>query len=74
MMLEEKRETIANEIRQLEKELYLKRSILGSFEAMEDTDREPFGRDQEKWKSLIESIGEISTGKNSVEDMRQERL
>ena len=68
---------IFNEIRRMERELYLKRSQLASVEAMEPEGDVYEGLNPEEWKKvfsqLIEEIGQLSTGGNSVEDIRKER-
>ncbi len=74
---------LINEIKQIERELYLKRSHLGAVEAMEyyipslRLTRELEESDIDSWKevfsALIEEIGIHSTGGNSVEDIRKER-
>lgn len=66
-----------NEIKQIERELYLKRSRFASVEAMEPDAGIYEGLDPEEWKKvfsqLIEEIGRLSTGGNSVEDIKRER-
>ncbi len=61
----------------MERELYLKRSQLASIEAMGPEMGKYSGLDSEKWKKvfseLIAEIGQLSTGGNSVEDIRNER-
>ena len=70
------------EIKRMERELYLKRSKLASAEAMEYKMGETLlmvgeGLNAEKWKEalseLIRLIGMHSTGGDSVEDIRKER-
>ena len=70
------------EIKRMERELYLKRSKLASAEAMEYKMGETLlmvgeGLNAEKWKKalseLIRLIGMHSTGGDSVEDIRKER-
>lgn len=75
-MEQEQRLNLINEIKQIERELYLKRSQLASEETSSDTglyrELDPAG-----WKQLfsrcIEQIGQSSTGGNSVEDIATER-
>ncbi len=66
-----------NEIKRIERELYLKRSQLASDEAMEHDTGIYQGLDPEEWRDvfskLIKQIGLLSTGGNSVEDIRRER-
>jgi len=68
------------EIKRIERELYLKKSKLASIEAMEYGGTEhPVGSglNVEEWKKaiseLIKLIGQSSTGGDSVEDIRKER-
>jgi len=69
------------EIKRMERELYLKRSKLASAEAMEYGVTRPSligqGLSADNWKKalseLINLIGMHSTGGDSVEDMRKER-
>jgi hypothetical protein len=69
------------EIKQLERELYLKKSKLASAEAMEYGTTRPTlvgsGMCVEEWKKaikeLIDLIGMHSKGGNSVEDVQKER-
>jgi hypothetical protein len=76
-MEKEQKLQIVNEIKRIERELYLKRSQLASAEAMEPEEGVYEGLDSEEWKKvfseLIEQIGRLSTGGNSVEDIRKER-
>ena len=76
-MEKEEKIQIFNEIKQIERELYLKRSQLASVEAMEPDAEEHTELNPEKWEKifseLIEEIGRFSTGGNSVEDIRKER-
>jgi len=72
---------IINEIKQLERELYLKRSQLASEEAMTYGTTRPAligkGLDTKSWKEafseLICLIGMQSNGGDSVEDLKKER-
>lgn len=76
-MEKEQKLQLFNEIKQIERELYLKRSQLASAEAMEPDAGIYEGLDPEEWKKvfsqLIEEIGRLSTGGNSVEDIKRER-
>jgi len=76
-MEKEEKLQIFNEIKRIECELYLKRSQFASVEAMEPEAGEHAELDPEKWKKvfseLIEEIGRLSNGGNSVEDIRKER-
>jgi hypothetical protein len=80
-MEEKERNLLIEEIKQLERELYLKRSKLASKEAMEYGVTRPgligSGLNVEEWKKaiteLINLIGMHSSGGNSVEDVRAER-
>ena len=76
-MEKEQKLQLFNEIKQIERELYLKRSQLASAEAMEPDAGIYEGLDPEEWKTvfsqLIEKIGRLSTGGNSVEDIKSER-
>jgi hypothetical protein len=67
-----------NEIKQLERELYLKRSRLSAIEVMEpDTEDADRLLNPEEWKQifsrLIKRTGELSKDGDSVEDIRKER-
>jgi len=67
-----------NEIKQLERELYLKKSRLSAIEVMEpDTEDADKLLNPEEWKQifsrLIKRTGELSKGGDSVEDIRKER-
>jgi len=74
-MNEEERLRLINEIKAAERDLYLKRSKLAAAELMEGPD--DVGNDKKTWKrefdDLIRRIGQLSTGGNSVEDVRRER-
>ncbi len=82
-MGEEQKVQIINEIKQLERDLYLKKSKFASGEAMEYgiTKTLPYlsaeGLNSDKWKDLfsklIEKIGESSAGGDSVKDIHLER-
>ena len=66
-----------NEIKQIERELYLKRSQLASDEAMEYDTGKYQKLDPKEWREvfskLIEQIGLLSVGGDSVEEIRKER-
>ncbi len=68
---------IINEIKQIERELYLKKSQLTSMEAMEHEVGIHEGLDTNELKQLfsqwIDQIGLLSVGGNSVEDITVER-
>ncbi len=72
---------VVEEIKRLERELYLKKSKLASVEAMEyNITRSTLigsGASKEVWKKaiteLIDLIGRHSSGGNSVEDVGKER-
>ncbi len=82
-MGDEQRMKIIDEIKHIERELYLKKSKLSSSEAMEYglTLMLPYlsaeGLNSEKWKEvftkLIEKIGDSSTGGDSVKEIHMER-
>ena len=75
-MDEKKKLELIEEIKNIERELYLKRSKLASIEAMEYGGKES-ERYTDKWKKsiseLIELIGKRSVGGDSVKDVRKER-
>ncbi|MDQ1266205.1 MAG: hypothetical protein QG635_1357 [Bacteroidota bacterium] len=76
---------LINEIKALERSLYSKKSKLGSLEAMDSFATETMlphfigghGLDTSEWKKdfkkLISTVGDASTGGNSVEDIHNER-
>lgn len=80
-MEKEQRLRIIDEIKRIERELYLRRSQLASDEAMEYDAIHPNllgkGLNTDGWKKtfseLIEKIGLSSTGGDSVEDVKKER-
>ncbi len=80
-MEDEQKLKFIEEIKQLERELYLKKSKLASAEAMEYGITRPTligsGACIEEWKKaiteLINLIGMHSEGGNSVEDVQKER-
>ena len=73
-MEQEQRNNLINEIKQIERELYLKRSQLASSEKV---DGGYHGSDPTEWKQIfsrcIEEVGRLSAGGNSVEDVASER-
>ena len=75
MKLEE-RLSLINEIKQVERELYLKRSQLASSDDAGSADIYQ-GLNPARWKQTfercIEEIGQLSSGGNSVEDVAAER-
>ncbi len=72
-MKEEQKLQMVDEIKRIERELYLKRSKLASTETIEGIPTPAYGLDHRLWKTLIEEIGKLSTGGNSVEDIRRVR-
>jgi len=80
-MEEKEKAQFVEEIKQLERELYIKKSKLASKEAMEYGVTRPSligtGVRVEEWKKaiteLINLIGMHSSGGNSVEDVQKER-
>jgi hypothetical protein len=72
-MEQEQRLNLINEIKQMERELYLKRSQLAT---SEETNIYK-GLDASEWQQVfshcIEQIGALSSGGNSVEDVASER-
>jgi len=67
-----------DEIKQLERELYLKKSRLSALEIIgEDKENDSKLLSPDEWKQifsrLIKLTGELSKGGNSVEDIRRER-
>lgn len=82
MMDEKKKLEIINEVKQIDREFYLKKSKLASIEAMEygglsHSSSLENSLDTTKWKKaiseLITLIGKKSVGGDSVEDIRKER-
>lgn len=75
-MEQEQRLNLINEIKQIERELYLKRSQLASSESMDGSGIYQ-GLNPAEWKHVfsrcIEEIGQVSSGGNSVEDVAAER-
>jgi hypothetical protein len=76
-MEQEQRLKLINEIKQIERELYLKRSQLASSEEGSSGTGIYKGLDSTEWKQtfshFIERIGALSSGGNSVEDIAAER-
>lgn len=76
-MEQEQREDLINEIKQIERELYLKRSQLASSEDEAGGAGVYKGLDPAEWKQIfsrcIEEVGRLSAGGNSVEDVALER-
>ena len=77
VMKKEEKLQMLDEIKRIERELYLKKSQLAAAEAMEPEAGVYEGLDPDEWKKvfsqLIEEIGRLSTGGNSVEDIKRER-
>jgi hypothetical protein len=77
MMEQEERLDLINEIKRIERELYLKRSQLAVSEGASSSAGIYNGLDPTEWKQVfsrcIEQIGELSSGGNSVEDVAAER-
>jgi hypothetical protein len=76
-MEQEQKLNLINEIKQIERELYLKRSQLAASEETSIGASIYRGLDSSEWQQVfsrcIEQIGELSSGGNSVEDMAAER-
>lgn len=76
-MEQEQRLNLINEIKQIERELYLKRSQLTASEETKGGTGIYQGLDPTEWKQAfsrcIEQIGALSKGGNSVEDVSAER-
>ena len=80
-MKEKEKLQMIDEIKRIERELYLKKSQLAAAEAREYGVTSPSlpdqGLDAKEWKKLfselIEKIGVSSAGGNSVEDIKGER-
>ena len=80
-MEEKQKSQMIDEIKRIERELYLKKSQLAAAEAQEYGVTSPSllaeGLDAKEWKKafsgLIERIGLVSVGGNSVEDIKKER-
>jgi hypothetical protein len=76
-MKEDRKLQILNEIKRIERELYLKRGQLASVDAMAPEAGVYEGSDPEKRKKvfsqLIKEIERLSIGGNSVEEIKKER-
>jgi hypothetical protein len=76
-MEQEQRLSLINEVKQMERELYLKRSQLAASEETSIGSGIYKGLDPSEWQQLfsrcIEQIGELSSGGNSIEDIVAER-
>jgi hypothetical protein len=76
-MEQEQKLNLINEIKQIERELYLKRSQLAVSEETSAGASIYKGLDPSEWQQVfsrcIEQIGELSSGGNSVEDIASER-
>ncbi|MDQ1318411.1 MAG: hypothetical protein QG588_2072 [Candidatus Poribacteria bacterium] len=65
---------MVEEIKQIERELYLKRSRLSAYKLMMQKENDTEYEDlKKKFDELIEEMGQLSTEGNSVEDVRKER-
>ncbi len=77
-MEQEQKLNLINEIKQIERELYLKRSQLAVSEETSSGAGIYKGLDPTQWRQVfsrcIEQIGGLSSGGNSVEDVAMERL
>jgi hypothetical protein len=73
-VMKEQIDQMIEEIKQIERELYLKRSRLSAYrlakQKEDDTESEEL---KKKFDELIKKMGELSTGGNSVEDIKKER-
>ena len=76
-MEQEERLSLINEIKQIERELYLKRSQLAASEETNSGVDIYQALDPTEWKQVlsrcIEEVGALSQGGNSVEDVSSER-
>lgn len=71
---EEQINQLSNEIKQIERELYIKKSRLVTYKLMMKKENDTEYKDlKKKFDELIEEMGQLSTGGNSVEDVRKER-
>ena len=70
-MCKDEKLQMIEEIKRVERELYLKRSRLTSAESMEGIS--DCGVDLQRWEALIDDIGRHSTGGDSVRDIGTER-
>ena len=65
---------MVEEIKQIERELYLKRSRLSAYKLMMQKENDTEYEDLKKiFDELIEEMGQLSTGGNSVDDIKKER-
>ena len=65
---------MVEEIKQIERELYLKRSRLSAYKLMMQKENDTEYEDlKKKFDELIEEMGQLSTGGNSVDDIKKER-
>jgi len=76
-MEKEKKLQLISEIKQMERELYLKKSQLTSYEIIEHprdkSKRKNTKNNRQRFLRLIKQVGLLSTGGNSVEDIKLER-
>jgi hypothetical protein len=76
-MEQEQRLSLINEIKKIERELYLKRSQLAASEEISSGAGIYKGLDPTEWKQVfsrcIDQVGELSIGGNSIEDVAAER-
>lgn len=72
-MQEEQKIQVLNEIKQIERELYLKKSLLASVESRTDDSEMSSEAWRERFAQCVEEIGLLSAGGNSVEDIARER-
>jgi hypothetical protein len=70
----ERIDQMIEEIKQIERELYLKRSRLSAYKLTkykkDDTESEEL---KKRFDEYIKKMGQLSTGGNSVDDIRKER-
>ena len=65
---------MVEEIKQIERELYLKRSRLSAYKLMMQKENDTEYEDlKKKFDELIEEMGQLSIGGNSVDDIKKER-
>jgi hypothetical protein len=65
---------MVEEIKQIERELYIKKSRLATYKLMMQKENDTEYEDlKKKFDELIEEMGQLSTGGNSVDDVRKER-
>lgn len=76
-MEQEQRNNLINEIKQIERELYLKRSQLASSQDETGGAGVNKGLGPAEWEQIfsrcIEEVGRLSSGGNSVDDVSSER-